>query len=102
MDAVKFIEEAIRRAKVLNVPRVSFSVDECPTMVVKEIEEWSAVHPRKTRQSVFLEQWPNAKVWTDGTIEIRPCVIDQTVRKEYPCGKNCADCRCEYWGKVVE
>lgn len=97
MDAVKFIEE---RNRMCGTMSEVWGVD--AVQIVKNTEEWSAAHPRKTRQDVFLEQWPNAKIWTDGTIEIRPCVIDQTVREEYPCGKNCADCRREFWGKAVE
>lgn len=37
--------------------------------VIKIVEDWSAAHPRKTRQDVFLEQYPEAgtdtKVYTN-------------------------------------
>lgn len=42
------------------------------------IEQWSREHPRKTRQDVFLKQWPNAAVYGGG------------------------DCRREFWMQEVE
>lgn len=57
MDAVKFIEERNRMCG--NMSEV-WGVD--AAQIVKNTEEWSAAHPRKTRQSVFLEQWPEAEL----------------------------------------
>ena len=78
MEAVKFIEERNRMCKsfgdgctgcpAFNVceNELCCAVGMQPTLdataQVAMIEEWSAAHPRKTRQSVFLEQWPDASV----------------------------------------
>ena len=67
------------------------------------VEEWSAAHPRKTRQSVFLEQWPNAKVFVDGVLDFCPQELDS----RYPCQSTdvemrCQSCRREFWTQEVE
>lgn len=71
--------------------------------VVKEVAEWSAAHPRKTRQSVFLEQWPNAKVFVDGVLDFCPQELDS----RYPCQSTdvdmcCQSCRRKFWMQEVE
>ena len=70
--------------------------------IVAMVEEWSAVHPRKTRQSVFLEQWPNCMMDYDGTVGMCPRKVD----KNYICKLNrsagCPDCRREFWTQEVE
>lgn len=66
------------------------------------VEEWSAVHPRKTRQSVFLEQYPNAKLDSEGII----CICPELVYGETACAKNCNmlchDCRHKFWPQEVK
>ena len=54
MDAVKFLQE--RRRMFLSgdsslIHLMEDAVD--PKVLVRDVEEWSAAHPRKTRQSVF-------------------------------------------------
>ena len=62
--------------------------------IVAAVEQWSKEHPRKTRQSVFLEQWPNCSMGDDGVIGMCP----RNVNKMYVCGSaGCADCRREFW-----
>lgn len=53
MDAVKFIEEHRRMYKVTgkHLPTLAGGIP--AEDVVKEVEEWAAAHPRKTRKSVF-------------------------------------------------
>lgn len=111
MDAVKFIKE-LRRMCAAHVGCESCSAEDCEcqslenmvedTRIVAIVEQWSAAHPRKTRQSVFLEQWPNAYVnESDGLLVIAPCVVDETQKKKNRrCGtkkENCYQCRQEYW-----
>lgn len=60
MDAIEFVEQLRRMDK--NAFRKYSVFDDSPEDVVAEVEQWSKEHPRKTRQSVFLEQWPNAKI----------------------------------------
>lgn len=70
--------------------------------VVATVEQWSKEHPRKTRQSVFLEQWPEAEIsFTDGCLTLDPCKFYKNMRKECV-GKLCSDCRREFWMQEVE
>lgn len=80
-----------------------FNMSTCAEDVVKEVEDWSAAHPRKTRQSVFLEHWPNAKVFVDGVLDFCPQELDS----RYPCQSTdvemrCQSCRRKFWMQEVE
>lgn len=102
MDAVKFVEERRRMFAVTGEnPKYSlFNMNTCAEDVVKEVEEWSAAHPRKTRQSVFLEQYPEASC-VDNILVACPKVID----KNFSCSNtwfNCVECRREFWMQEVE
>lgn len=70
--------------------------------IVKNTEEWAAAHPRKTRQDLFLEQWPNADTMEDGTLNFSPCSVDRSYRSSLCNNGKCRDCRREFWGKAVE
>ena len=107
MDAVKFLEERKRMFKSGKaVPNLGVDVTYNSEKVVKIVEEWSAAHPRKTRQSVFLERWPEARVDAYGVLDIDPCLL----LKRYKYGgedicndvDNCFDCRREFWMQEVE
>ena len=67
-------------------------------------EQWSKEHPRKTRQSVFLEQFPNAPIYytTTHTIALDPCLVDTTLRGHCPTWRGCDTCRREFWGQEVK
>lgn len=122
MDAVKFIEERNRMCKSLDV-----RCEVCPAFHVGEngaqcavgaasmldataqiaiVEEWSAAHPRKTRQSVFLEQWPEAFLDEYGILLFCPRYISAAYRNgDGSCEnleKRCKDCRSEFWMQEVE
>ena len=101
MDAVKFIEE---RNRMCGTMSEVWGVD--AAQIVKNTEEWSAAHPRKTRQSVFLEQFPNVRFDINRIIDISPCQVDQ---EQYPLNgkdrcrfQSCFDCRREFWMQEVE
>jgi hypothetical protein len=105
MDAVKFVEERRRMFAVTGeAPKYTlFNKGSSAEDVVKEVEEWSAAHPRKTRQSVFMEQWPNAKVFVDGVLDFCPQELDS----HYPCQSTdiemrCQSCRRKFWMQEVE
>lgn len=70
------------------------------------VEKWSAAHPHKTRQSVFLEQWPEAEVDENGILTLCPAPISSTHRSKYGgCanyGAKCTDCCREFWLHEVE
>lgn len=100
MDAVKFIEE---RNRMCGTMSEVWGVD--AAQIVKNTEEWSAAHPVKTRQSVFLEQYPNARIDRQAVIYV--CPADAYGDKVCPKnGENvrmlCRDCRREFWTQEVE
>lgn len=116
MDAVRFVEEAKRMCHA-NIDNCAdcFKGVACPICLtgeyhtpaerVKIVEEWSAAHPRKTRQSVFLGQWPNCVIDNDGVVGICPRNVDKKhicdlERFHDYCG--CRDCRREFWMQEVE
>ena len=70
--------------------------------IIAAVEQWSKAHPRKTRQSVFLEQWPNCMMDDDDIVRMCPRNVD----KMYVCNLSrsggCIDCRREFWIQEVE
>lgn len=106
MDAVKFIEEHRRMYKVTGKHLPTLAEGIPAEDVVKEVEEWSAAHPRKTRQDVFLEQWPTAKIDEIGCLDVCPYIVSATHRNGYGhCANDgviCCDCRKEFWMQEVE
>ena len=118
MDAVKFIEERNRMCESF---QYGCGCQMCPacdndlhcavsqestldaTAQIAIVEKWSAEHPRKTRQSVFLEHWPNAKVSVDGVLVFCPQELDG----HYTCQSTgakmrCRSCRLKFWMQEVE
>ena len=70
------------------------------------VEQWSKEHPRKTRQSVFLEQYPEAEIDANGVVGLCPMSISAAHRDSngecnYP-ERLCRDCRREFWMQEVE
>lgn len=106
MDAVKFIEERRRMYRTTGKHAPTLAEWIPAEDVVKEVEAWSAAHPRKTRQDVFLEQWPNVLLDEHGVIAICPTVLSAEHRDRIKeCAnpaRRCADCRKEFWGQEVE
>ena len=79
MDAVKFLEERKRMFKNGNpVPGLDIDILYNTEKVVKIVEEWSAAHPLKARQSAFLEQYPEAAIDVHGVLQICPMAISDT------------------------
>lgn len=71
--------------------------------MVEAAEQWAAEHPVKTRQSVFLEQFPNAPIYTNThNVALDPCLVDTTLRGHCPTGRGCDICRREFWLAEVE
>lgn len=122
MDAVKFIQERGRMCraygdKCAGCPAANVSADApaCALDIESQVdskkqvtivEEWSAAHPRKTRQSVFLEQWPEASIGGDGVLKVCPFPISESHRNALggcaTMSRGCDDCRKEFWGQEVE
>ena len=105
MDAVKFVEE---RRRMYTLGCIKKGINDYNTKaedVVAEVEAWSAAHPRRTRQSVFLEQYPCARI--DGRSVLYACPADVYGNNVCPKKKDaapiiCYDCRKEFWGQEVE
>lgn len=107
MDAVKFIEERRRMRKVTRRYSPIMVEGISPKDIVKEVEKWSAAHPRRTRQSVFLEHYPNAPRDRNKLLTACPKCLDADVScvdKNATVGKfkSCDVCRREFWGQEVE
>ena len=120
MDVVKFIEERDRMCHFYHNAGDCYQCPakgcECSSLegmvdndnIVAIVEEWSAAHPRKTRQSVFLEQYPDAFVAPNGVLTICPANISSSsiyrgehrrcLTANYPC----PECRREFWMQEVE
>ena len=70
--------------------------------MVEAAEQWAAEHPIKTRQSVFLEQWPDARIKrADGLPITSPCDLDGKLAGKCD-GIHCPECRKEFWLAEVE
>ena len=110
MDAVKFLEIIDRLSrKGNNIEKMRYNEyreANDNAGAVRFVERWSKEHPRKTRQSVYLEQWPEAKIDNDGCLSVCPYNVSATHRDKYGrCvvrGKSCQDCRREFWMQEVE
>lgn len=107
MDAVKFVEERRRMFAVSAGTKYSlFNMNTSAEDVVKEVEEWSAAHPRKTRQSVFLKQYPEASIDEFDVLRVCPSLISTSHRGAHGwCAHvdvNCTDCRREFWLQEAE
>ena len=83
----------------------TLSDDDCER-IVATVEQWSKEHPIKTRQSVFLEQYPEAALDGHGVLMICPAKLFKAHRNSSIGCKNtgelCSDCRREFWMQEVE
>lgn len=118
MDALKFIEERNRmcdyykkgcKAGCCDCPAfdimclsAQFVTSEC----IAVVEQWSKEHPRKTRQSVFMEQYPETVLDEHGVLSVCPLCISAAHRDSNGSCKEpeklCTDCRREFWMQEAE
>ena len=78
-----------------------------PEEAVAIVEQWAKEHPIKTRQSVFLQQYPEARLSEDGILLMCPRTVSAEYRGEGDtCNRakygTCADCRRDFWLAEVE
>lgn len=104
MDAVEFVEQWRRMDK--NGYRKYSIFNDSPEDVIAEVEEWAKMNPVKTRQSVFLEQYPEVAFDERGVMQLCPKAISAAHRGNNGECKNpeklCIDCRREFWMQEVE
>lgn len=118
MDALAFLRERKRMCNsykcCVGCPLVeshciisSATSDEEFKKMTDVVEQWLNEHPRKTRQSVFLEQWPDAIICDDGLPEVGPCQLRAGLihgDSVDDCENRglCTECRREFWMQEVE
>ena len=118
MDAVKYLKTLRRMCncechkceiwkRLSGVESCTVWIETHPEEAVAIVEQWAAEHPAKTRQSVFLEQYPEAAISKDGAIAICPLAISAAYRHgNGACNKGnsdtCADCKRQFWLAEVE
>lgn len=117
MDAVNFIREKERMCKTCGACRLcpAYLDGECivnlfsgfaPEQQVNTVKVWAEQHPIKTRQSVFLEQYPQAHIDDNGVLWICPSMIVRSHRRDGGgCAnspENCPDCRRKFWLQAIE
>lgn len=122
MDALEFIRELKRMCKFYYDEEKGYCPNKCPAhcldcmsldqpeedieRTVRVVEAWSAEHPHKTRQSVFLRQYPDTELDRFGVIQLCPASIFATYRDSNGECKTveimCMDCRRGFWLKEVD
>lgn len=115
MDALEFLRERKRMCNSYShcegcpldeskcVIDSTISDEDCKR-IAAAIEQWSKEHPRKTRQSVFLEQWPEAELYPDGVLGLCPKKVSVAYRNGNSCAKTiaCGDCCRKFWMQKAE
>lgn len=116
MDAVEYLTELNRMCEKSNL------CDDCPIYKatgrncglaynnaemlaghVEIVEQWAKEHPVRTRQSVFLERYPNAAIGENGSIGICPATIEGKNCNELAAGTSCCkECRSNYWSQETD
>ena len=117
MDALEFLKERKRMCtsckdcdgcplKGTHCVLSHVTPDKNYARIITTVEQWSKEHPRKTRQSVFLEQWPEANIDDLGVLKVCPSPISISHRNAHGgcayIGGGCSDCRRKFWMQEVE
>lgn len=119
MDTLKFIEEINRMCqsysdcddcplveKNCDLLRLFTDTDDEIKVMFSIVEKLSKEHQHTTRQSVFLEQWPEAELTKDGVISICPIAVSAACRNKTggctsPTRPRCDECRRKFWSQEV-
>lgn len=118
MDALEFLKEERRMCASFDAMCVKCPLGNtgCCVIVgdtdreleneVATVEQWSKDHPRRTRQSVFLERWPETNIDDLGVLKVCPAPISASHRNAHGgcanIGVKCSDCRRDFWMQEVE
>lgn len=73
-----------------------------PQKAIEMVQQWSDSHPRKTRQSEFLKQFPRSRVTADGTLDLLPCSVDTELKDRCDGFVGCYSCGRAYWLEEVD
>lgn len=113
MDALKFIEERNRMCEYYNSKDAYSRCEGCPASLmacssvqyvtaeyIAAVEQWSKEHPRKTRQSEFLEHYPDAAL-DDGVLRVCPRNVYKSAKIN--CNNTtCYFCKRAFWLQEAE
>lgn len=118
MDALRFIEEINRMCQSYpdcndcplgekNCDLLRLCTDDEIKVTLSIVEKWSKEHQHKTRQSMFMEQYPEAELTKDGVISICPIAVSAAYRNKTggcasPTRPRCEVCLREFWMQEVE
>ena len=108
MDAVEYIKEYKRMCDSIERDCGICKVyEEClcrgddPEKWISIVEKWAKEHPKKTRQSEFLKQFPSVHQ-INGVISIMPCVMDSGIDDACEKAITCEECSRKYWTEEIE
>ena len=114
MDAVEFLKALERRRNYKRGPNDGhcnwafiYFDHRSHEELVAEVEQWAKEHPAKTRQSVFLEQYPDAIISDDELPEVAPCQLCAGLihgKSVEDCESRglCVECRRKFWLQRLE
>ena len=108
MDAVEFLDKVDRLSKRGSTEEKmrynDYRTAGDNTWAVKFVEQWDAARNIKTRQSVFLEQYPETEIDKYGCLRLCPELVSADYRNRHrDCiNRVCIDCRREFWMQEVE
>lgn len=78
-------------------------------MMIAKVEKWAKENPIKTRQSKFLEMFPNASMIANGSLGICPKSLDKDHACFYQYSDHdgtkiidCLGCRNKFWFEEVD
>lgn len=87
MDVLNFFSEFRRKCKSSSdCTKCQYHGDKCDNAIeileetVAMVEQWAREHPRKTRQSVFMEQYPETVLDEHGVLSVCPLCISSAHR----------------------
>ena len=114
MDAIEYVKQRKRMCDYYKhcSKCPAFSCEECGGLngistMVPIVEKWAKEHSVKTRQSKFLEQWPDAEIGDDGLPTVAPCQLNIELlqcesQKDCEDRGVCGKCRRDFWLKEIE
>lgn len=110
MDAVEFLKAKAQMCRsYMRCQDCPLGPGDCETFVsahplkaIEAVEKWTEAH-RKTRQSVFLKRYPNAKTDEDGVLNVCPILIEGGDCDKYNGDDSwCLACKRNFWTQEAD